>query len=122
MIPQKILDPNVYKDNDYEAQSELSARVGTTGDPGAVSGIADLYLWLSATPSGAEIHASLKVLAAERSGNSGVYFGIIPGAAITAQLFPAYADKDIYLVAGNTAGNVKVNSKVRCLSVRKASH
>lgn len=87
------------------------------------TGITDLYLWISASENGAEIHASLKVLATERSAAPGNYYAIIDGDNIDTHLFGAtdYDRKMVYVVVESLARNIRFYMRKRAYAKRRIS-
>lgn len=75
-------------DNDYEFEVKITRKNTNTGLLEPASGLvaSDFRFWLSATDAGTAISGSLTATPTERSAAPGVYFGIILGSDITAQL------------------------------------
>jgi hypothetical protein len=71
--------------------------------PGPLTGLANLYGWLSLTRGGAEVHASCKVALAEVDAVTlpGWYKGTIAGSATAAQL-AAHDGQTVYEMIGTT--------------------
>jgi hypothetical protein len=120
-----VINGDFYKDNAYEFEFYVSRKNTNSGLPEPATGLSDLSGWASGTDGGAEIHADVKIAATERSGRPGYYFGIIPGSAITARLFPSsgttYAGKPVYLRFVGTAQNINISLPRHALEVRRAA-
>lgn len=118
-----MTDTNIYKDNQYEPDMDLTKKLPATGAVTAAVGQAGLTLFLSATRGGAAIHADLSLAAIERSGKPGTFYAVFPPAAINAHLFPAFDGKDVFvgIVSGEVPPKVKTYDRVKAFSVRPSA-
>lgn len=90
-------------DNDWEFAYTVTTRDPVTGEWEAAS-IVPPDAWISADPSGTEIHAALRVTTTERTGLPGSYYGVLDGDLIRTHL-AAYAGTTVYEVFGDD-GNI----------------
>ncbi len=89
--------------NDDEAELTLTRKNATTGAEEAATGLTGLTVYLSATPGGSAIHASLSKSLAER-GTTGIYFAVFEGTDLDTQLDNStYRGKDVYMRVGDAA-------------------
>lgn len=83
-------------DNDWEPEYKATRKNAATGTLEPATGLAGLSARLSATDSGAAIHATMSVALTER-GATGIYAGVILGPDLRTQL-AALAGQVIYEV------------------------
>jgi hypothetical protein len=116
-------DTDIYEDNDYELDFTVQRRNDGTGVLEPATGLTTLYGWLAATEGGAEIHADVKKLMVERSGNPGDYFAVVDGDKITLHLFgtPNYDGLAVYIIAADTGQNLRVFKKRKAHATRQAT-
>jgi len=86
-------------DNDWEPEYRASRKNAGTGTIEPATGLTGLSARLSATDGGAAIHATMSVNLTER-GTTGLYFGVIEGDNLRAQLV-ALVGQVIYEVYGD---------------------
>jgi hypothetical protein len=87
-------------DNDWEAEYKASRKNSATGTLEPATGLVGLTARLSATDAGPAIHASLSVSLSER-GSTGIYFGVLQGDDLRAQLAPTYVNTTVFEVFGD---------------------
>jgi len=87
-------------DNDWELEYAATRKNASTGAIEPATGLAGLTGRLSATDAGATIHASLSVSLSER-GTTGIYFGVLQGDDLRAQLAASFTNVVIYEVFGD---------------------
>lgn len=109
---------NIYGDQPYEYEVDLTKRRGTDGDIIPATGMLDVYMTVAAAKGGAAINAALTVLMLERAAVPGRYYGTIPTVAINAWLKGTYNRKKVQVVAYNTATDIRVESEVTMMDVR----
>lgn len=80
-------DANVYLDNRYEYDFQVTKKDANTGKMIPAVGLTDLHGFISLAPDGASIHADLDVLLTERSGKPGNYYGVLPVSTINSRIF-----------------------------------
>ena len=90
--------PLYLNNNDDEPEAALTRKNTLTGVVEAATGLTGLAFKLSATPTGAAIHASLSKNATERTApNLGTYFAVFEGVDLHTQLNSAtYIGRDVY--------------------------
>jgi hypothetical protein len=87
-------------DNDWEVEYVATRKNATTGVIEPATGLTGLIGKLSATDGGATIHATLSVSLTER-GTTGIYFGVLQGDDLRAQLNPTYVGQVVFEVFGD---------------------
>lgn len=109
---------NIYADQPYEYEVDLTKRRGTDGAVIPATGMLDVFMTVAAVKGGPAIHADLTQPMVERSAMPGRYFGTIPTLAINNRLKGTYNRKKVQVVAYNTAADLRVESEVTMLDVR----
>jgi hypothetical protein len=117
MTQQKKND--IFKDNAFEIERSLQHKDPDSGRLVPSTGLADLFLWISATDEGPEINAQVKGHALERAEKPGTYYVKVSGASVTGAVFPTVDGTLFYLVGGNLAGDIIGSSPRRAWNVRK---
>lgn len=117
MTQQKKND--IFKDNAFEIERSLQHKDEDSGRWVPTTGLADLFLWISATDEGPEISAQVKAHAVERIEKPGTYYVKISGVSVTGSVFPTADGTLFYLVGGNTAGDIIGSSPRRAWNVRR---
>lgn len=120
--PEGAMDPITYylDGNGMTARRAVQVFDDATGKWVPATGADALtspQFWIAATPGGAEIHASLKVDAAEEGPGDGWYWGLFPPAALTN--LATYADQDVWECLQSPSG-YKEYRRVRVRAIRKA--
>lgn len=104
---------DIYLDNDYRIEHEITTDDAATGAQIAPSpALTGLTGRLSATPGGAAINAVLSVALAVRTGDAKRYVGYLQGDDLRAQLAAAYLDRTVYLVVGDGLNVLTSDPKV----------
>src|SRR4051812_39871292 len=113
---------NIYGDNPYEYEVDLTMRRGTDGEVVPATGLLSVEMFV-ADPDVVgrpPIHNDLVVLMAERSAVPGRYHGTLPTSAINAHLKGVYNRQKVVVVADDTLNDqVRVESEVTFLDVRR---
>lgn len=86
-------------DNDWEFAYTVTTRDAATGEWESAS-IVPPDAWISADPSGDEIHTDVRITTTERSGLPGSYYAVLDGDLIRLHL-AAYVGKTVYEVFGD---------------------
>jgi hypothetical protein len=110
---------NIYGDQPYEYEVDLTKHRGTDGVDIPAAGLLDVMMTVAAVSGGAPIHADLTVAMVERSAVPGRYYGTIPTGAINTRLKGTYNRKKVYVRAYNIAADVEGESEVTMLDVRR---
>lgn len=113
------VDTTIYGGNGYEFEYPIAKKNDPDGAKVPATGLAGLTGFISATPDGAAIHASLSVPLVERSAKSGTYYGRITGANIDAHMWPTYDNQYVYVVIEDASGEIEGSTKVKAKAVRK---
>lgn len=114
-----MINRDIFKDNPYEPEFCVTKKHATTGALTPAAAVAGATISISATKSGPPIHADLLAAATERTARPGYYFAQFTAVAINARLFPAFANRVVYVIWDGGA-NGKVNDPVTCYSERLA--
>lgn len=111
---------NIYGDNPYEYEVDLTMRRGTDGEVVPATGLLSVEMFVAAVPGGLPIHNDLVVLMSERSAVPGRYYGELPTVAINAHLKGVYNRQKVIVVADDTVNDqVRVESEVTFMDVRR---
>ena len=81
---------NIYAEQPYEYEVDLTKRRGTDGIVIPAAGLLDVFMTVAAVKGGVAINAALTVAMVERSAVPGRYYGTIPTVAINAWLKGTY--------------------------------
>lgn len=82
-------------DNDFEVEIRLTKKDMANRMIVPVTGLTGITYYISTRDNGTAIDPSLSIVLAERSAAPGIYYGTIPGTAVTAILTP-YLDKAVF--------------------------
>lgn len=107
----------IHPANDYLIEQDIQRPSATTGNPQAATALTGLEGWISATDGGEEIHESLRVALAERSGTPGRYHGTVEGDALDEHLTPLVGSY-VWVVVGDD-GNVLTSTRKKVQSPRR---
>lgn len=113
---------NMFADQPYEYEIDLTKKRGTDGEVIPASGLLDVVMTVAASSGGAPIHADLTVPMAERSAVPGRYFGVEPTSAINARLKGTYNRRKIYIrpfSSSTDIDGVAAESEVTFYDVRR---
>lgn len=113
---------NMYADQPYEYEVDLTKRRGTDGNVIPASGLVDVVMKVAAVSGGPVIHPDLQIPMVERAAVPGRYFGILGTAAINARLKGTYNRKKIYLrpsSASSDTDGVSAESEITFIDVRR---
>lgn len=106
----------IYLDNDDEPEYYVGRKDADTRADVPVSGLTDLFSYLSLTDGGAVIHASLNTAMVERAEAAGYYFGIYHGDDLRAHLEDV---RGVYEVFGD-GENIHTSTYRRVFAKRRA--
>ena len=93
---------NLYLDNDYIPEIDLTQKHPETGLWVPAVGQAGLTFRISLSDGGSAVHASLSVAAAERSAKPGTYFTTLQGSDLRTHL-AAYIGTPVWEIFGDGA-------------------
>ena len=112
---------NIYADQPYEYEVDLTRHRLTDGEEIPATDILDCELFVAAAAGEEAIDPDLVKPMAERSAIPGRYFGVIPTSAINDHLKGVYNRKKVRIVARSMSldtDGVRIESEVTFLDVR----